>query len=122
MKLLIDAMYWPAVGHQLVARGHDAVAAIERADLKELPDDELFAAAQLERRAVVTENVADFVPIAQRYAAEGVAHFGLILVPPSAYPRDRANRNATLGRLVNALDSLAQARPGEDEDSFVHWL
>jgi hypothetical protein len=62
-------MYWPALAEQLVARGHDVIAANTQAHLGGIPDDQVFAAAQLEQRTVVTENVGDFIPIVRSYAA-----------------------------------------------------
>jgi hypothetical protein len=122
VRLLLDAMYWPALADQLVARGHDVSAAVARAELAGLGDEDLFDAAQAERRAVVTENVGDYVPIVGAYAAAGRAHHGLVLVAASAYARDRANREATLGRMVTALDALLTGHPGEDAGSLVTWL
>lgn len=43
------------------------------------------------------------------------------LVASSAYPRDRANTDATIGRVVRALDALLTARPGPS-DSLLVWL
>ena len=122
MRLLLDAMYWPALADQLIARGHDASASVTRRELRALSDVELFAAAQVERRAVVTENVADFAPIVRRYALEGTDHHGLVLVAPTAYPRDRANKDRTIGRMVTALDALHKSRSGISSDSFITWL
>lgn len=122
MRLLLDEMYWPALAEQLGARGHDVIAASTHAHLSGIPDDDLFAAAQLEQRAVVTENVDDFVPIVQDYAAAGTAHHGLVLVAPSAYPRDRAHKEATLGALVTALDALLRQDPDTSSGAWTTWL
>ena len=122
MKLLLDEMYWPALAEQLVARGHDVVAANTHAHLSGIPDEDVFAAAQLEQRAVVTENVGDFIPIVQSYAAARTAHHGLVLVPPSAYPRDRAHKEVTLGALVTALDTLLQQDPDTSSGAWTTWL
>lgn len=51
-----------------------------------MPDAELFAASQGERRAVVTENVRDFVPITNDCDARGTSHHGLVLVHPATFP------------------------------------
>ena len=115
-------MYWPALADQLIARGHDVSAAVVRPELRALPDVELFAAAQIERRAVVTENVADFIPVVRRYASVNRHHHGLVLVAPSGYPRDRAHRDVTFGRLVTALDAMLRAKPDVAADPLVCWL
>jgi hypothetical protein len=46
-------MYWPALADQLVARGHDVIAANTHAHLSGIPDDDVFAAAQLEPHSAV---------------------------------------------------------------------
>lgn len=122
MKLLLDEMYWPALAEQLIARGHDVIAANAHGHLSGIPDEEVFAAAQLEQRAVVTENVGDFIPIVQSYAAARTAHHGLVLVAPSAYPRDRAHKEVTLGALVTALYTLLQQDPDTSSGAWTTWL
>ncbi len=122
MKLLLDEMYWPALAGQLVARGHDVTAVAADAALAGLSDEELFRAAQLDGRAVVTENVGDFIPIVQEHVATGTPHHGLVLVAPSAFPRDRANVAATLGAMVTALDALLEQDPDTSGDAWVIWL
>lgn len=53
-------MWTPDIAVQLRRRGHNVVAVAERPDLRGQPDALIFAAAQSEERAVVTENVADY--------------------------------------------------------------
>jgi predicted nuclease of predicted toxin-antitoxin system len=62
LRLLLDEMCPAAVADQLRGRGHEVSAITERPELRSLPDADLFAVAQQERRAVVTENIADFIP------------------------------------------------------------
>lgn len=119
MKLVLDEMYPAAVAEQLRRRGHDAVAVTERTELRNIPDVDLFAAAQEEGRAIVTENVRDHVPIAARYAARAEQHFGLVLVDAGKYPRGAPR---TVGRLVTALDKLLKAQRADEATSFTHWL
>lgn len=122
MKLLLDEMYWPALADQLVARGHDVIAVAADSALTGLSDEELFRAAQVHARTVVTENVADFIPIAQDHAATGTPHHGLVLVAPSAFRRDRANVAAALGAMVTALDALLEQDPDTSGGAWVTWL
>lgn len=112
-------MYPPAVADELRRRGHDVEAVVEVADLRGQSDAEVFGAALAARRAVVTENARDFVPLAAEYAQAGRPHFGLILLDAGAYPRGSSR---TVGRMVTALTSLLEERQGEPADSFVHWL
>lgn len=86
MKLLLDEMYWPALADQLVAPGHDVIAAKTDASLTGLSDEDLFAAAQVAERTVVTENVGDLIPIVQAHAGAAMPHHGLVLVSSHALP------------------------------------
>jgi hypothetical protein len=119
LRLLLDEMYPPAIAEQLRARGRDAEAVAARPELRALPDEEIFAAAQSERRSVATENVVDFSPIADRHDQRGVAHYGLIFVSPAKYRRGDAS---TIGRMVGALDVLLRESPGEEPASARRWL
>lgn len=120
MKLLVDEL-WPAtLATRLRDRGHDAVAAIERPGLAHQGDDVVFAGAQVERRAVLTENVPDYVPLARDCIERGEAFFGLLLTSNTSFPRGHPR---TLGRAVRTLDRLMSERPGErDLLNQIAWL
>ncbi len=116
MKLLLDEMWPPAIAAALRERGHDVVAVAERSDLRGKPDEVIFAEALADARAIVTENVVDYRPLASAAIRVGRASPTLIFTSNRTYPR--ASRR-TAGRLVTALDSLLSAgRPPEAE----HWL
>jgi hypothetical protein len=119
LKLLIDEMYPPAIPEQLRDRKHDAEAVTERPELRGLADADIFALAQREQRAVVTENIEDFSVIADHYDQRGRAHHGLVLVPPGGYPRGRAR---TIGRMVTELDRFLGERSEAKPTSMRHWL
>jgi Domain of unknown function (DUF5615) len=119
LKLLLDEMYPQAVADGLWSQGHDTVAVVGRPELRSITDAELFAAAQRERRTVVTENVPDFVPIAKDYDAGGKAHHGLVLVHARKYPRGHPR---TIGAMVTALDALASRYPADEPTSMRAWL
>ncbi|MDQ4040625.1 MAG: DUF5615 family PIN-like protein [Actinomycetota bacterium] len=119
MRTLLDEMYPPAIAQELRARGHDVVAVTARAELRALPDEAVFAAAQEEGRAVVTENIGDFSSIADAADGRGRAHNGLILVDPAKYPRGNPR---TIGRLVTELDRLLNDHPRGEPTNLRHWL
>jgi hypothetical protein len=119
VRLLVDEMYPPAVAEQLRRGGHDVSAVTERPELRALDDHEVFTVAQQEHRAVVTENVLDFIPLADRVDQRGGRHYGLVLVSLARYPRGRQH---TVGRLVRALDSLLREHPSEEPTSLRHWI
>ena len=70
MKLLLDEMHAPGVAVQLAGEDFDVVAVATQPSLRGMADEELLAYAATERRALVTENVADFMPLATRWAGE----------------------------------------------------
>jgi uncharacterized protein DUF5615 len=119
VKLLLDEMYPAAIAAGLRKRGVDVVAVTERPELRGMPDAELFVIAQEEQRAVVTENVRDFAPIADEHDARGLAHHGLVLVPPASYPRGGSR---TIGAMVAALAALCGGVSGDEPTSLRHWL
>ncbi|HLE99176.1 MAG TPA: DUF5615 family PIN-like protein [Gaiellaceae bacterium] len=110
MKLLLDEMYPPVVAEQLRARGHDVVS-VHDPDYRRLegaPDEEVFAAALAEERALVTENVPDFRLLEADALARGEAHATLVFTSNRQFPRGEPG---TIGRLVEALDELVSEAP-----------
>jgi Domain of unknown function (DUF5615) len=119
LKLLLDEMYPPVIAEQLQRRSHDADAVAARGELRTLPDLDIFATAQREQRAVVTENVDDFSAIADSYDQRGNTHHGLVLVNPHRYARGNPR---TIGRMVTALEQLLREQPDTAPTSLRHWL
>jgi hypothetical protein len=97
--------------------GHDVVAVVEDSDLRGRADEVIFAAAQSQGRALVTEDVKDYRRIANRILASGGRHEGLVLTLNRTFPR--ANPR-TLHRMVIALDMLLKDDP--DLTSMERWL
>jgi len=112
-------MYPTAIADQLRNRGHDVEAVTARPGLRSLTDIDLFASAQAERRVVVTENIADFIGIADASDQRGALHYGLVLVDPAKYPR---GNQRTIGRMVRQLDGLLRDHPREEGTGIRHWL
>ena len=119
MRLLLDAMYSPAIGRGLRALGHDVVASQDDEELRILDDPALFAHARMERRTLVTENVKDFVPLVQLSTAAGESHFGLVLTTNASFPR---HDDRSVGDLIRALELLLAQYPEEAPEGLVHWL
>ena len=118
MKLAFDHHYSTAIATKLRERGFDVVAAIERG--WETEDDEaLLVLCDKERRALVTNNVADFIVIARGWAIEDRRHSGLIFTSDASMPRGRQ----TIGRYVEVLEELLRANPGDHAfTDRIHWL
>ena len=118
MKVALDHHYSRDIAEQLRAKGHDVVAAIERGWDQE-DDEALLALCSAEERALVTNNVADFVEIARRWSVEGRSHAGLIFTSDASLPRTRA----TIGRYVTLLDDiLIEYAESADFVDRIHWL
>jgi len=117
VKLLLDEMLSPEIAAQLRRRGHDAVAVGERTDLRAQSDAIIFARAQREGRAIVTENVSDFRPLASFELQQGRSCPGLIFMTNRRFPR---NDPRTAGRLVTALNDLLSTTLGPADPET--WL
>jgi hypothetical protein len=119
VRLCLDQHYAPRIAASLRDRGHDVIAAESMGELRGLPDQDLLSFCVRERRALLSENAADFVPIAQELAARGEEHYGLVFSSPASMPR----HTATIGLFVEALDSLLQEHPDEGGlRDQIHWL
>jgi len=95
----------------------DVEAIVERDDLPDdMSDSAVLDAAAAEGRAVVTNNIKDFRPIAARRIQRGEGHPGLVLIPASV-PR---TLDAT-GQLARMLERLMLDNP-EGIHSSERWL
>ena len=117
MRLLLDEHYSPRIAIELRRRGHDVVAARERPELHGLADPALFALMVAERRAILTENAADFVPLVRAAAVRGTDHFGVVLTSPRNFPRT----SRAIGRMVTAVEAFLVARPADDALRGQSW-
>jgi predicted nuclease of predicted toxin-antitoxin system len=119
VRLLLDEMFSPQLARALRERGHDVVAVGERADLSGPPDAEVLTAATSEKRAMLTEDVADYAALAREYARRGESHHGIVLTSAARFTRRRAG----LGRLVRALDAFLSEQPATDAlRDETRWL
>jgi predicted nuclease of predicted toxin-antitoxin system len=119
VKLRLDEMYSHVIAEQLRARGHDADAVVEHAELRGRADTDIFALAQAEQRAVVTENISDFSDIATEYDQRGEAHYGVVLADRRSYPRSDSR---LVGHMVTALERLLGEHTDTVAESQRHWL
>lgn len=118
MKLLLDEMHTHLVAKALSERGYDVVAVVLDPGLRGVSDADLLAFAASSGRAVVTENVGDYMRLHRLWTAEGRAHAGLVFTHPKSYPR--AFRSYP-GDLTAALERMLSTRT-PDGDSWVIWL
>ena len=119
MRLCLDEHYSPRIAERLRELGHDVHAVKERPELAAVSDRDLLAAMREERRAVLTENVADFMRLVRELEAAGDSHYGVIFSSPRSLPRSRE----TIGLFVERLHEFLTARSAEDAlRDRIHWL
>ncbi len=106
MKVLLDEQLSVEIARELRRRGHDVEAVTERPDLLRAPDERLMEVAMQENRAVITNNLRHFRPIAAQRLAQGKQHAGLILLPSS-----RARNRGATGALADAIEAVMRANP-----------
>jgi predicted nuclease of predicted toxin-antitoxin system len=116
VKALIDEQLSPDIARLLRDRGHDVEAVAERPDLVGRPDRVIFEVAAAEGRAVVTNNVKDFRPLAAERLTQGRTHPGLILLPSA-----RTRTRSAVSALADAIEGVLMTKPG-DLTSSERWI
>ena len=109
-RLLLDEDVPILLGKALRERGYDVPHAT-KAGLSGASDERVFQQAIERERAVLTHNVAHFLALTERFAAEGRHHRGLFL-PPQLPFGDLLRRT---------LRAFRDRSPDELTDSTV-WL
>jgi predicted nuclease of predicted toxin-antitoxin system len=113
LKVLLDEMYPDALAKELAQVGIDAVTVADLG-LSGQPDISVFSASLVEGRAVLTENVSDFVRIAAEHSASGGRHAGVIIALSNRFSRRPAGWQA----LVAAIHAM-QNDPTEDRIVYL---
>ncbi|MDQ2706807.1 MAG: DUF5615 family PIN-like protein [Actinomycetota bacterium] len=116
MKALLGEHLSPRLAAVLRDTGYDVVAVVDRADLLGRSDRTLFEVACAEARAVVTNNVKDFRPLAAEWLARGRTHPGLILLPAT-----RTRTRAAESALAKAVEQVLRDHPG-GLDNSERWI
>jgi predicted nuclease of predicted toxin-antitoxin system len=114
LKLLLDEMYPSLLADELRARGHDVVS-VHEAPGRGTPDDEVFDHARSAGRAIVTENVRDYRPLAEALLVAGESHAGVVFTTDKRWPRSDP------GALINAFDELLKSTSEQLIDAEL-WL
>jgi hypothetical protein len=118
VKLLLDEMHAPGIAGSLTERSFDVVAVAAQPALRGMTDEDLLTYATNHERVLVTENVADFMPLAAQWAGAGRAHTGLIFTNPKRFNR------ATLAYPGNVIVALSEflTNPPTAGKSWIWWL
>jgi predicted nuclease of predicted toxin-antitoxin system len=105
VRAILDEQLSPQIAVLLRQTGYDVDAVAGREDLAGRSDRIIFEVACGEGRAVVTNNIKDFRPLAAEWLAQGRVHAGLILLPST---RTRS-RNAIA--VAGAIESVLRDHP-----------
>jgi hypothetical protein len=118
LKLVLDEHFSRRIAAELRRRGHDVIAVSEREDLRGLPDEGLMAHARGERRAMATQDFADFASLVREAMVAETEHFGVLFVPKRVWSSLR-----DFEPLVVALERFLDEGP-RDEALLggVAWL
>ncbi len=105
MKLLLDEHFPPLISEALRRQGHDVIAVVEVTELRGLADVRLLEHATGQERAMVTNDLRDFVRIAREWAASDRRHAGILLIAPPVrrVPGELIRRVAELGETHDSL-------------------
>ncbi|WP_018347814.1 DUF5615 family PIN-like protein [Longispora albida] len=117
VRLLLDEMHSPVIARALRALQYDVVAVAERADLRALPDAEVYAYGVAQDRCVVTENVKDFRRLHAQAAQAGLPQARLLYTSARTFRRTRRDFTPIIDALIawmaapHAAGSEAWLRP-----------
>jgi predicted nuclease of predicted toxin-antitoxin system len=98
-RLFLDEDVWPGLAIALREHGFDVVHAYE-AERGGMSDADQLAYAAQERRAILTHNTRDFVPLAVESFFKGHSHAGVIVSP-------QIEKGELIRRALNLLRSLS---------------
>jgi predicted nuclease of predicted toxin-antitoxin system len=106
VRAILDEQLSPQIAVLLRKAGYDVDAVADREDLVARSDRTILEVACREARAVVTNNIKDFRPLAAEWLAQGKVHAGLILLPST---RTR-NRHA-IAAVAAAIEAILRDHP-----------
>jgi hypothetical protein len=107
VRALLDEHLCPQIAVLLRERGHDMVAVVDRDDLIRQAGRAIFELDCRDDRAVVTNNIKDFRPLAAaEWVAKGRTHPGLLLLPAK-----RTRTRSAVPALADAIDGVLRANP-----------
>src|SRR5215470_4498052 len=106
MRAILDEQLSPQIAALLRKAGYDVAAVADRDDLVGRSDRVIFEVASAEGRAVVTNNIKDFRPLAAEWLSQGRVHAGLILLPST-----RTRSRDAIAAVAAAVESVLRDHP-----------
>jgi len=106
VRAILDEQLSPQIAMLLRKAGYDVDAVADREDLVRRNDRFILEAACREGRAVVTNNIKDFRPLAAEWLAQGRVHAGLILLPST-----RTRTRHAIASVAAAIENVLRDHP-----------
>ena len=106
MRAILDEQLSPQIAALLRKAGYDVDAVADREDLAGRSDRNIFEVASSEGRAVITNNIKDFRPLAAEWLAQGRVHAGLILLPST-----RTRSRHSIAAIADAIELILRDHP-----------
>jgi predicted nuclease of predicted toxin-antitoxin system len=106
VKAILDEQLSPQIAALLRKADYDVDAVADRVDLAGRSDRIIFEIASSEGRAVITNNVKDFRPLAAEWLAQGRVHAGLILLPST-----RTRTRDSIAAIADAIENILRDHP-----------
>lgn len=110
LRLLLDEDVWPGLAIALRQAGIDALS-VHEVGRTGFSDVEQMEFAVTEKRAILSHNAVDFVPLAMRYFWARQQHFGVMIIA-----------HGEKGALVHALLGFLQTMVPEDLDETIRFV
>jgi predicted nuclease of predicted toxin-antitoxin system len=106
VRAILDEQLSPQIAELLRKAGYDVDAVADREDLVGRSDRIILEVARGEERAVVTNNIKDFRPLAAEWLAQGRVHAGLILLPSA-----RTRTRHAIAAIADAIETVLRDHP-----------
>jgi predicted nuclease of predicted toxin-antitoxin system len=116
VRTILDEQLSPQIAALLRKASYDVDVVADRDDLAGRSDRTVFEVACREGRAVVTNNIKDFRPLAAEFLAQGKVHSGLVLLPST-----RTRSRAKIATLATAIGNVLRDNP-DGIASSERWI
>jgi predicted nuclease of predicted toxin-antitoxin system len=116
VKAILDEQLSPQIAELLRKAGYDVDTVADREDLAGRSDRIIFEIASSEGRAVITNNIKDFRPLAAEWLAQGRVHAGLILLPST-----RTRTRDSIAAIADAIENMLRDHP-DGLSSSERWI
>ena len=113
--LLLDEMLPPSLAVALNDAGCDTTAISADPELRGTPDAEVLELAAAQGRILVTDNIRDFVPLSNAWAAQGRAHQGMLLLSSKTFPMTSTRTGNIAAALLRRHAEGTWPAPGQFE-------